>query len=215
VDGGKLLMKVLIAILGLAAMLAGQAAPLQTFTSEDGVFQFKYSPKLVHCTVQRAPNGHGSGWVPADSCISQDELCDDDDAGVVTIACFAYPKSEFKNKPEFDAAAFFVARLPAETTAQACLEPAKDWQVHKTENATIGSVSGRLFHTRDQWMNGHQEGNVYRVFHGGVCYQLDIEEATSDDDVHVTATSEEFTRQDRAEVRARLKEPLDSFTFLK
>jgi hypothetical protein len=208
-------MKALVAIFGLAAMVAGQAAPLQTFTSDDGAFQFKYSPKLVHCALQRAPNGHGSGWIPADSCISQDEMCDDDDAGAVTIACFAYPKGEMKNKPEFEAATFFVARLPEGTAPQACLEPSKDWQVHKIENAMIGSVSGRLFHTGDRWMNGRQEGDVYRVFHGGVCYQLDIEEATSDDDVHVTATSEEFTKQDRAEVRAQLKEPLDSFTFLK
>ncbi len=204
----------LVAICGLAAFVAAQV-PLQTFTSDDGAFQFKNSSKLVHCELQRAPNGHGSGWIPADSCISQDEICDDEGAGAVTVACFAYPKGELKNKPEFDAAAFFVARLSAGTTSQACLEPSKDWQVHKTANATIGSVRGRLFYTRDQWMNGHQDGNVYRVFHGGVCYQLDIEESTSDDDVHVTATSEEFTKQDRAEVLARLKEPLDSFTFLK
>jgi hypothetical protein len=207
-------MKAIVAICALSAMVSGQAA-VQTFTSEDGAFQFKYSPKLVHCMLQRAPNGHGSGWAPTNSCISQDELCDDEDVGAVTIACFAYPKDELKDKPEFDAATFFVARLPAGTTPHACLEPSKDWLVNKSESATIGSVSGRLFHTSDRWTNGRQEGDVYRVFRNDVCYQLDIEEATSDDDVHVSATSEEFTKQDQAEVRARLKEPVESFTFLK
>jgi hypothetical protein len=87
-----------------ASAVFDQAAP-QTFTSNDGAFRFKCSPKLVRCTLQRAQNG-GAGWVPADSCISQDELCDDEEIGATTIACFAYPKGKLKDKPRFDSATF-------------------------------------------------------------------------------------------------------------
>jgi len=48
-------------------------------------------------------------WIPDDHCHSQAGVCDDRGSSALTIACFAYPKDEFRDKPQFSAAAFFVA----------------------------------------------------------------------------------------------------------
>jgi hypothetical protein len=72
---------------------------LQTFTSQDDVFRFKYSPTLIPCTLQRAEKAEGGTGVPADACLSQDGICDGEDSAATTIVCFAYPKDEFKDKP--------------------------------------------------------------------------------------------------------------------
>ncbi|MFY9532138.1 MAG: hypothetical protein WBC04_19745, partial [Candidatus Acidiferrales bacterium] len=113
-------MRVFVALwlCGLSITLSAQTT-LQTFTSQDGVFQFKYSPVLVHCAPERTEEGYPGSWVPAD-CSIQD-VCDDV-GSATTIACFAYPKDNFKDKPTFLAAAFFVAEVPAATTPRTCLE---------------------------------------------------------------------------------------------
>jgi hypothetical protein len=86
---------------------------LQTFTSQDGVFQFKYPSVLVRCTEKQTQEG--------DACNRQDQICSDAGSSTVTIACFAYPKADFKDKPEFSAAGFFVAPVQAATTRESCL----------------------------------------------------------------------------------------------
>src|SRR5579863_5815681 len=114
-------MKSLIAICicALAIPLTAQTS-LQTFTSPDGDFQFRYSAVLIHCTQRPFRNGE-LGWIE-DSCLSQGDLCDDDATKGTTIACFAYPKDKFKDKPQFTAAVFFVGLVPAATTQVTCLE---------------------------------------------------------------------------------------------
>jgi hypothetical protein len=80
---------------------ATERTALKTFTSPDGVFQFKYPAKLVRCTLSSK-----EGWISG-GCTSQGGVCDDPSSSVSTIVCFAYPKDEFEDKPEFSAAAFF------------------------------------------------------------------------------------------------------------
>ena len=62
-------MKVFLALClcGWSIALPAQTK-LQTFTSADGMFQFKHSNLLVHCTEQRHEEGNAGVWVPADSC---------------------------------------------------------------------------------------------------------------------------------------------------
>src|SRR5258708_12958443 len=111
---------------GLSVTLPAQTT-LQTFTSQDGVFKFQYSRALVHCTSQKSEEGYPGSWVPADSCSSQGGVCDDAGSSATTIACFAYPKDDFKDKPEFVAAAFFPPHVLPPTTPQRCLEVAHNW----------------------------------------------------------------------------------------
>jgi hypothetical protein len=210
-----MLMKALIALCfcGLSIALSAQTT-LRTFTSRDGAFQFKYSSTLIRCEILRAEKGEGNSWVPADACLSQVGICDDDDSPAVTTVCLAYPKYELKGKPEFDSAAFFLAQVAA-TTPKACFEAAPDWLVRNTENTVVGSVHARHFHTSDAGLGRNQEGDIYRVFHGKTCYELGIEVSTTDPGAFDPGTFNQFTKRDKAEVRARLKQALDSFRFSK
>ena len=192
----------------LSITLSAQTT-LQTFTSQDGVFQFKYSPVLVRCTPERG------SWVPADVCLSQDGVCDDAGSSATTFACFAYPKDNFKDKPTFTAAVFFVAQVGAATTQKACLEGSQYWLIRSAQSTRINATSFKRFRISDAWTSGRQTGDIYRVFHDKKCYELGIQEASTSPGAYDAATIKEFTKRDSDEVRARLRQALDSFTFLK
>jgi hypothetical protein len=187
---------------------------LQTFTSQDRAFKFQYSPVLIHCTSQQSEEGYPGSRVP-DACSSQQGVCDDAASSTTTIACFAYPKDDFKDKPTFSAAAFFVAEVRAATTPGACLKGSPNWLILSSQSTRINSISGKLFRITSEWMSGGQDGEIYRVFHDKRCYEFGIQEATSSPAAYDPGTIKEFTERDSAEVRARLKQALNSFTFLK
>ena len=198
---------------GLSVTLPAQTA-LQTFTSQDRVFKFQYSPVLVHCTSQQSEEGYPGSWVP-DACSSQEGVCDDALSSATTIACFAYPKDNFKDKPTFSAAAFFVAEVRAATTPGTCLKGSPNWLILSSQSARINSISGKLFRVTDEWMSGGQDGEIYRVFHGKGGYEFGIQEANTSPAAYDPKTIKQFTKRDSAEVRARLEQARDSFTFLK
>jgi len=199
---------------GLSVTLRAQTT-LQTFTSQDGVFQFKYFPVLVHCTSQKGEEGYAGSWVPADACSSQDGVCDDAGSSATTIACFAYPKDDCKDKPEFIAAAFFVAEVRAATNPKSCLKGSQNWLIRTDQSAMVSSILARRFRISDAWMSGGQTGEIYRVFHGKKCYEFGIQEASSSPGAYDPKAIKQFTKRDSAKVRARLEQARDSFTFLK
>ena len=213
---GTVLMKLFIALCLCGLSVTLSAFPtLQTFTSEDGVFQFKYSPLLVRCTPQRIEEGFPGSWVPSDSCSSQDGICDDAASTATTIVCFAYPKDEFKDKPAFSGAAFFVAEVRAATTPSTCLEGSPNWLIESSQSTKINSISVKLFRTSDAWTSGGQSGEIYRVFHGKKCYEFGVQQASTSPGAYDPKTIKQFTKRDAEKVGARLEQAVDSFTFLK
>ncbi len=195
-------------ICGLSITLLAQTT-LQTFTSQHGVFQFKYSHVLVRCKPERG------SWVPEDACMSQERggVCSASSAS--TIACFAYPKDKFKDKPTFTAAAFFVAEVKEGTSEKVCLEGSRYWNVERVESARINGVTFKIFEISDNWLGGGQRGPVYRAFHNKKCYELGIQMANSSPGGYDPGTIKETTKQDWDEVQGRLKQALNSFRFLK
>jgi hypothetical protein len=208
-------MKSLIAIClcTLAIPLIAQTT-VQTFTSPDGDFRFKYSSALIHCTQRPTKPGEDVGWIE-EACASQGDLCDDDATSGATFVCLAYPNDKFKDKPAFVAAVFFVGLVPAATTQKSCLEGSQVWLVNDARPTRINGISARLVHTSDAWTSGGESGEIYRVFHGDRCYELGIQEVESSTGSYDPGTFEEYTAKDRAEVHAALQQPLDSFKFLK
>jgi hypothetical protein len=200
-------------VCGLSVTLPAQTT-LQTFTSQDRVFKFQYSSVLVHCTSQQSEEGYPGSWVP-DACSSQQGVCDDAVSSATTIACFAYPKDDFKDKPTFTAAAFFVAEVRAATTPGACLKGSPNWLILSSQSTRINSISGKLFRITSEWTSGGQDGEIYRVFHDKMCYEFGIQQATTSPAAYDHEAIKEFTKRDSAKVRARLKQALNSFTFLK
>src|SRR5580700_10198765 len=112
-------MKQFIAIcIGALAFPLLAQTKLETFTSPDNAFQFKYSPALIHCTRGSIRPGVRVGWIE-DSCASQGDICDNDATTGVNFVCLAYPKDKLKDKPGFIAAVFFVRSVPETTTQKA------------------------------------------------------------------------------------------------
>jgi len=199
---------VVVCLCGLSSvMLAAQSKP-RAFTDPDGNFQFKYSPVLVQCNLEGTGQGQNGFWAP-DGC-----LCDDEDS-VTTLACFAYPKEKFKDKPTFVGAAFFVAEVHPAITPDACLEGSRYWLVRIVESTKINAINFRHFRISDAWTSHYQSGDMYRAFHNKKCYELEIQEIDGSFGAYDPGTIKEFTKRDAEEVRARLEQALESFVFLK
>ncbi len=222
-------MKVLIAlcVCGLSAALPAQTS-LQTFTGPDGVFQFAYSDMLVDCT-KKEPSTPTSSSVPKvfagspppvsipDSCQSMADVCSDLGGQVNTLACFAYPKDKFRDKPVFAAAAFFVGKIEEATTEGVCLQGSHNWNPDEIETAKLTKINGvvfKVFEIGDNWAGGGQGGPVYRTFHDKKCYELGIQTSV-ERAAYDPETSKEFTKEDSDEVQRRLKQALNSFKFVR
>lgn len=210
------MMKMLVAffLCGLAATLSAQTT-LQTFTSPDGMFQFKYSDLLVRCSEEEHQDWL---WIPLDSCNAYNAVCDDHGSqGSTTVVCLAYPKAKFKDHPTFEAAAFSVAEIKEARREDECLNGSPDWVIHprgSRKTASINHVKFKVFETSDAGMSHYLNGQVYRNFHRNKCYELSVRMASTNRAAFDEPVME-FTRKDWNEVNGRLKEPLDSFIFLK
>jgi hypothetical protein len=222
-------MKWLIAfcVFGLSVTVPAQTS-LRTFTSSDGALQFSYSTILVDCARQ-VPSKPASSGVPKvfvgnppassipDSCQSMADVCSDLGGQVSIIACVAYPKDKFRDKPAFIAAAFFVGEVGEATTETACLQGSQNWNPDEIETAKLSKINGvtfKVFEIGTNWAGGGQGGPVYRTFHDKKCYELSIQTAISRGE-YDPETVKEFTRQDSDEVQGRLKQALNSFKFVK
>jgi hypothetical protein len=201
---------------GLATMLPGQAL-LQIFTSADGAFAFKYPGLLVHCVVTNQKTG-GVSWSPEQSCAAYSPVCDDTAVqGNKTVACFAYPKAKFQGYPGFEAAAFSVAEVKESTNERSCLDGSPNWGMNpggSGRNVSIHNVNFKAFETQDAGMGNYLEGDIYRAFHRNTCYELNIRVATANE-ANFDPPIKKFTPQDLNEVKGRLEQARDSFTFLK
>jgi hypothetical protein len=188
------------------------AQRLKTYKSPDGAFRFKYSEILIDCSPLLTQGKADSSVT--DACMSQAPVCDDGGGDAKTIACFAYPKDKFQDKPTFIAATFFVARVPRLKSKQACLQKSPNWMVTGTRTATINGVHFGVFEIGDNWLGGGWRGPIYRAFHDGKCYELGLQTAMArggyDDEV-----LKKFTKQDAQDVDTKLKAALHSFEFVK
>jgi hypothetical protein len=220
-------MKTLITFLvcGLAIFASAQQS-VKTYTSPNGLFRLQYSDVLINCASQQTPTGPtessaSEGDQPgvsttSDSCISQGEICDGPGSEGSTLACFAYPKERFKDKPHFVAASFYVSEIQPAKTEKECLKGSPGWFVinSKAGTTTIGQVSFKTFEIGDNWTGGGQSGPAYRAFHDAKCYELGVQTVLSRAE-YDPGTVEEFTKKDFSEVEGRLRQALTSFAFLK
>lgn len=189
-----------------AAPRAGAALP---FTSADGAFGLHYAPELVKCEAQDAKVTSESVWAPAEAC-----RCNDPGGAAVTAVCFGYPKDKFKDKPTFNGASFFVATDTNAGDAASCTAGSANWGDVKGENTTIGSATFRHFVVSDAAMSHYSNSDIYRGFRAGKCYELVIQEMTTNPGVYDAGT-QKFTKEDEAEVKGKLLQALQSFRFLK
>src|SRR5580698_219522 len=197
---------VLVAAACDAAPRAGGSLP---FTSADGTFGFHYAAELVKCETQDAKVTSGSVWAPAEAC-----RCNDPGGAAVTAVCFGYPKDKYKDKPTFNGASFFVATDPSVKDAAGCTAGSSNWGEIKGENTTIGGGTFRHFRVSDAAMSHYSNSDIYRGFRAGKCYELVIQEMSTNPDVYDAGT-QKFSTDDEAEVKGKLMQALQSFRFLR
>lgn len=220
------LIRFVFCALPIAGLAQQSPQSLKTFVSPNGLFRFQYSDGLVNCLPEPTParsikpdaserDQPTSSLVP-DSCMSQGEMCDGPGSEGSTVACFAYPKERLKDKPAFVAAAFYVSEIQAAKTEKECLQGSPNWFVINSTagETTINHVSFKTFEIADNWTSGGQSGPAYRTFHNGMCYELGIQTSTSRAE-YEPGTVKPVTKKDWSEVGDRLKQPLNSFVFLK
>jgi hypothetical protein len=177
---------------------------LRTFISPNGSFEFKYSDLLVRC--------------PGDSCDAYFPMCDNEfSSGSDTLACFAYPKSRFKDYPTFEAGTFSAAEIKDATTQKDCVNFPSDAYFdlrRKSLTRIFKGVEFQQFELAEGGMSQGLDRQVYRSFHEGTCYELSVKIATITPGVLAPGTGKEFSEKDRKEVRDRLEQSLHSFRFL-
>lgn len=199
------------------ASAQGQATQ-RDFTSPDAIFRFRHSPRLIDCTKLVPTPGILPSLSVPDGCMSQGPMCTSAEPEAKTLACYGYPKGEFKRKPEFISATFFVAEIKG-TSEKNCLQRSQWWDPRKDpEKATVTSINGtafKVFEFDGGWAGGGQGGRAYRAFHHGKCYELGIQMAFENSGKYDPGTIEEWTKRDEERVERVLNEPLHTFTFLK
>jgi hypothetical protein len=182
----------------------------RNFASPDGTFRFEYSDSLVACG--RDPN-QANWWVPDESYEAYTPVCSNFSCdSSETIACVAYPANEMKGTT-FQAAAFSVSRLKKATAESECLkveEPPP--HVGKARNETVNGVKFKVTEAEGVATGNVIDGYVYRNFHKGKCYELDIRIASSNIGNFDPGTVKIF---DSEKVERTLKAVLASFRFLR
>ena len=194
---------------------AASANGVKSFSSLDRMFQFKYSDMLVRCRESKQQAGW---WIPDNACEAYMPVCDDSTQGSRTLVCLAYPKAQFKNSPTFEAATFSVAEVMQAASEKVCLTASPDWVVYPNPNGLVTIINGikfRSFEVDGAGLGHSFNGQVYRTFHRGRCYELAIRTVMSSPGAFDPGTIKEFTKADWNEVQRPLKQALESFRFVK
>ncbi|HJX83624.1 MAG TPA: hypothetical protein VJ723_04700 [Candidatus Angelobacter sp.] len=186
-----------------------RASHLKTFTSPDGVFRLAYPNGFV-----LSQGGQSKSYLP---------VCQENG-----LACVVYPPARYKGT-NFGAAALSVNEVKDATTETACFTFEAQQTVvdsngqrnqtqevsdkHPTE--TINGTEFKTGVTGDAAMSHALATDIYRTFHAGKCYEMDINIMQTSLGVYDPGTVRKFTQRDNRRVRNDLKKVLSSFTFLK
>lgn len=210
--------RVLLLIMALSGTFWGvligqQSGPHQpgtvTFDSPDGTFRFNYSRALVSC---QKSTSQSDLWLPENSCNAYTPVCSNyscDSSG--TLACIAYPANEMKGS-NFEAAAFSVSELKQAGSEAECLkvdEPPP--HAGRPQVETVNGVKFEVTETDGVAAGNLMEGYVYRAFHKGRCYELDIRIAYWNSAYADPGAVKDF---DMKAVHDRLKRVLGTFKFV-
>jgi hypothetical protein len=144
-------------------------------------------------------------------------ICDDQGSqGNSTIACFAYPRNEFQEKPAFGGAAFSVEKVMKVARERDCLSESPGWVVDGKDGGGTITINGVRFKTfeGDGVGTSHSlDGSLYRSFQGKQCYQLSIRSMMTNESVFDPGIKR-FTDADGKTVNRRLEQARDSFRFI-
>jgi|ERR1700727_3914449 hypothetical protein len=176
----------------------------------DKVFEIRYPKSLLVCSHRDGENP--DVWSP-DSCISDIPVCDNSGHAGNVLACLAYPGGTFKGS-EVQAAAFSVSRIES-LNADECV---KKWARSDTTNIHSEQIHGLKFqagHAVERGNSHAADESMYRIFHKGACYELDVTVAIAQDTAFAAEdVPRKLTAAEREQIRSILMQALDGFRFL-
>jgi hypothetical protein len=188
-------------------------AGFASLISAEGIFQVRYPATLVHC--QDLDGENPDVWSPQDVCAASIPVCDSSGHAGSVLACLAYPSGEFHGS-ELQAAAFAVSRLDIYRSAGECLER---WENRNTSAVHVERIRGVKFQAAQlmETQTGYvAEHSMYRAFHKGSCYELDVNLSTALDSAFAAEDApRKLTAEEREKIRAGLRQALEGFRFLK
>jgi hypothetical protein len=167
---------------------------------------------LVVCSHRDGENP--DVWSP-EECMADIPVCDNSGHSGEVIVCLAYPAGEFK-KSELQAAAFAVSRMNNVRTASDCT---KKWPRSNTSEIHSEQVAGLTFQAAVATESGNNHtvlANLYRIFHGGNCYELDVNIAMAQETAFAAEDApRKLTPSERETAKNALMQALAGFRFLK
>jgi hypothetical protein len=181
----------------------------KTFTSPDGAFRFRYPSDFPLCTA--------GAIKPCDH--AYNPLCDED-----ALVCVSYPPNSFQGTG-FEDAGLQIKEIRVEEAsppwdADECVTPASRGGSGYTDflisaKRPIERIDGVTFihgETAEAGLGSSTGIDVYRAFHRGKCYELDISETETHN--YAPGEVEEFTAADDKKVQSLLSGILHSFQFI-
>ncbi|HYA22641.1 MAG TPA: hypothetical protein VEF05_00685 [Terriglobales bacterium] len=154
---------------------------------------------------------HQSGWwIPEESCEAVIPVCSNiAGESEATLACIAYPAGDLKKDTNFEGGALSVSELKGPDTERKC-QSVLDLSHTAFHRETINGARFDVTEMDGAATGSREDRRVYRNFHKGKCYELDIVITSSD--MYEPGTVKKF---DSEKVRGALNTILESFEFLK
>jgi hypothetical protein len=192
----------------------GDARPAwATITSRDALFQVRYPQFLVRC--QHLDGENPDVWSPENACAASIPVCDSSVHAGNVLACLAYPTSEFR-RSELQAAAFAVSRLDGFPTASECTNRWGSRDVSDVHDKNIHGVKFQAATVAEKQTSYVAEHAIYRTFHKGACYELDVNLSLALDSAFAAEdVPRKLPPEERAKINASLTQALDGFRFMK
>jgi len=185
---------------------------LTSFTSADAVFRVRYPKYLLRCEHLDAENP--DVWSPESGCAASIPVCDNSGHSGNVLACLAYPIAAFQGS-ELQAAAFSVSRLD-NFGASEC---GQKWASRDTSGVHVERIGGMKFQAAKaiETETSHAaEHSIYRVFHQGACYELDVNLSMALASAFAAEDApRKLTSTEREKIKAGLTRALEGFRFQK
>ncbi len=168
----------------------------KTYTNAKYGFSVEYPETLV--LTEDAREMQLSGYIP---------VCDPDHA----IVCFPIAKNAYENT-NFGGAAFAVHSRGDLKKPTTCGAPSNGEM--PDGEANLNGVTYKKFSFSDAAMSHRLEGENYRVYKNGRCFELSTRVTTTVYEVYEPGTVTRFSEDDRSSVQAALDLMLTSFRFV-
>lgn len=209
--------RVAIPVVLLCSLAFGQArkrasSDLDRVASADHRVEVRYPKALLVCTHL---DGENPDVWSHEACMAEIPVCDNSGHAGDVLVCLAYPAEEFK-KTDLQAAALAVSRIENLRAAKECREKFARSDTSDMHSERIAGMEFQVARAVQTESSHVSEQNIYRIFHRGACYELDVNLTTALDSAFAAEdVPRKLTAEEREKIKSTLRQALEGFRFLK